>query len=148
MDFSVCAYNGTMASFIYPINEDEAKKRGIFWQPETDVDTKNLKSIEAKDLPDNISDATDELCNFAIIGENSKKPFKLTPRDIKFYKQNKISLPSDTPHSRIIERYKILNNFQVSSERCDSCGKEIESSYKKSDGYRPYCEECFLKEVI
>ena len=148
MDFSVCAYNGTMASFIYPINESEAKKRGIFWQPETDVDTKNLKSMKASDLPDNISDVTDELCNFAIIGEHSKKPFKLTPREIKFYKQNKIALPIDTPHSRIIERYKILNNFQVSEELCDSCGKEIESSYKKFDGFRPYCEECFLKEVI
>ncbi len=148
MDFSVCAYNGTMASFIYPITENQAKAQGIFWQRETDVDTKNLKSIEAGELPDNINDATDELCNLAIIGEVSKKPFKLTPREIKFYKQNKIALPSDTPHSRIVERYKILNNFQVVKELCDSCGREIESSFKKSDGFRPYCEECYKKEIL
>ena len=148
MNFSPCAYNGTMASFLYPITEQEAKEQGIFWQPETDVDTKDLKSIKANDLPDNIRDATDELCNLAIIGEISKKPFKLTPREIKFYKRNKIALPSDTPYSRIVERYKILNNFQVAKELCDSCEKEIESSFRKSDGFRPYCEECFLREVI
>jgi hypothetical protein len=148
MSFSPCAYNGTMASFIYPITETEAKDQGIFWQAETDVDTKNLKSIVVGDLPDNILDVTDDLCNLAIIGEVSKKPFKLTPREIKFYKLNKIALPTDTPHSRIIERYKILNNFQVSDELCDLCGKEIETSYKKIDGFRPYCEECYLKEVL
>ena len=132
MDFAVCAYNGTMASFIYPITEEEAKERGIFWQSETNVDTKDLKNINASDLPDNILDVTDELCKVAIVGEVSKKPFRLTSREIKFYKQNKIALPTDTPYSRIIERYKILNNFQVVKELCDSCEKEIESSYKKS----------------
>lgn len=148
MIFSPCAYNGSFASFIYPITEGEAKKRGIYWQPETDVDMKNLKSIDASKLPDNVSNATDELCNLAIIGEISKKPFKLTPREIKFYKQNKIALPIDTPHQRIVDRYKILNNFQVSEELCDSCGKTIESAYKKSDDYRPYCDECYKKEIL
>ena len=148
MSFSPCAYNGTMASFIYPITESEAREQGIFWQPETDIDTKDLKSIEASELPDNISDATDELCNFAIIGQFSKKPFKLTPREIKFYKQNKIALPTETPYSRIIDRYKILNNFQVVEESCDSCGKQIESAYRKADGFRPYCEDCYKKEIL
>lgn len=148
MDFAVCAYNGTMASFIYPIDENEAKEKGIFWQPETDIDIKNLKSIQASELPDNILDAKDELCDLVIIEEVSKKPFKLTIREINFYRQNKIALPLNTPHSRIVERYKILNNFQVSEELCSACEKEIESSYRKIDGYKPYCEECFQKEVL
>ena len=84
----------------------------------------------------------------AVLGENSKMPFRVTPREIKYYKQNKIALPTDTPHSRIVDRYKICNNFQVSLELCDSCGKMIESAYKKSDGYRPYCEECYKKEIL
>jgi len=148
MIFSPCAYNGSMASFIYPMKEDEARKKGIYWQPETDSDTKNLKIIDASELPDNISEATDELCNFAIVGRISKKPFRLTPREIKFYKQHKIALPTDTPYQRIVDRYKILNNFQVSEGQCDSCGKIIESAYKKSDGYRPYCSECYKKYIL
>ena len=148
MTFSPCAYNGTMASFIYPLTESEAKERGIFWQIETNVDTRDLKSIDVSELPDNISDVTDELCNLAIIGAVSKKPFKLNQREIKFYKQNNIALPSDTPYSRIIDRYKILNNFQVFEEMCDACGRQIESAYKKLDGFKPYCEDCYRKEIL
>ncbi len=148
MSFGLCAYNGSMASFIYPITEGDAKARGIYWQPETDVDMKNLKSIDARELPDNISDATDELCELAIVGLISKKPFRLTSREIKFYKQNKIALPLDTPYSRIVDRYKILNNFQVSDESCYSCGKSIESAYRKSDGFKPFCEQCYQRDIL
>ncbi len=148
MDFAPCSYNSSMANFIYPITEVEAKERRIFWQPETNIDTKDLKSIEVKELPDNILEVEDNLCNIAVIGQVSKKPFRFTLREINFYKRNKIALPTDTPFSRIIERYKILNNFQVSIESCNSCGKQIETSYKKSDGFRPYCEDCFKRDIL
>ncbi len=148
MTFSPCAYNGSMASFIYPLTEEEAKKRGAYWQPDIDVDIKGFKTISVEELPENISDVTDDICDVAIIGEVSQKPFKLTSREIVFYKQNKIAVPTDTPLSRIIDRYKILNNFQVSLEVCDSCGKTIESAYTKADGYRPYCAECYQRDFL
>lgn len=148
VSFSACSYDGSFANFIYPLTESEAKERGMYWQPEIEADTKDMKRINAEDLPDNITDASEELCNLAVVGEVSKKPFKLTPREIDYYKQNKIALPGDTPHSRIVERYRILNNFQVSEELCDSCGKMIESAYRKAEGYRPYCSECYKKEIL
>lgn len=148
MSFSPVAYNSSFANIIYPIDEVEAIKRGLFWQPDTNVDTKDLKSIEAEKLPDNINDATNEICDLAIVGEKSKKPFKITEREIKFYKQNKIPLPTDTPHQRMLNRFKILNNFQIYQENCFSCNKKIESSYQRSDGYKPFCEKCYQKEVL
>jgi len=148
MSFAPYAYNSSMANIIYPMTEEEAKGRGLFWQPDTDVDTKNLKSIEARELPDNISDADYEICDLAIIGEKSGKPFKIIKREIDYYKQNGIALPSDTPHQRMLDRFKILNNFKVFKETCDLCNKQIESAYKKSDGFKPYCEECYKNNIL
>lgn len=148
MSFAPVAYNGSLANIIYPMTEKEAKERGLYWQPDTDVDTKNLKTIYANELPDNINDVADEIYNLAVIGEKSKKPFKITSREIDFYKKNKISLPTDTPYQRMIDRFKILNNFQVYQENCFSCDKEIESSYCKSDGYKPLCERCYQRGVL
>ena len=148
MSFAPVAYNSSLANIIYPMTEVEAKKRGLYWQSETDIDTKNLKTIEIKELPDDIKDVTDDICNLAIIGEISRKPFRLIKREIDFYKQNKIPLPTDTPYQRIINRFKILNNFRIFQEVCFACGDQIESSYKTSDGYKPYCEKCFQKEIL
>jgi hypothetical protein len=148
MSFAPVAYNSSLANIIYPMSESEVKERGLYWQTEIDVDTKNLKTIEVKDLPDDIKDVTNDICNLAIIGEVSKKPFRLTQREIDFYKQNQIPLPIDTPHQRIINRFKMLNNFRIFQETCFSCGKKIESSYKTSDGYKPYCEQCYNKEIL
>ena len=148
MSFAPTSYNGSFAHVIYPIAETEAKNQGLYWQPDIDVDTKNLKTINANELPDNIKDVDDKICEIAVIGENSNKPFKITPRELIFYKQNNISLPTDTPYTRMINRFKILNNFRLYKENCFKCQKEIESSYRQADGYKPYCELCFQKEVL
>lgn len=148
MSFSPIAYNSSFSQIIYPMTEDEAKNRGLFWQPDIDVDITNLKTIKASDMPDNISEATEKICDLVIIGEKSGKPFRLIKREIDFYKQNKIPLPVDTPYQRMLERFKILNNFKIVSENCDKCNKQIESAYKKADGFRPYCEDCFRAEII
>lgn len=147
MSFAPYAYNSSMANIIYPMTEEETKKRGLFWQPNIDVDIKNLKSIETQELPDNISDVDYKICDSAIVGEKSGKPFRLIKREIDYYKQNKIALPTDTPYQRMIDRFKILNNFKIFKETCDSCNKQIESAYKKSDGYKPYCESCYQQEI-
>jgi hypothetical protein len=148
MSFAPVAYNSSLANIVYPMEEVEARNRGLYWQPDTDVDTKNLKTVLADKLPDNISEVGDDICNLAIIGEVSKKPFKITSRELEFYKRYKIPLPTDTPHQRIIDRFKVLNNFKIFQDACFSCGKQIESSYKTSDGYKPYCEACYQKEIL
>jgi len=148
MSFAPCAYNSSLSNIIYPLTEEEAQRKGLYWQKDTDVDTRNLKNIPASELPDNIDDFTPELFDIAVIGEVSKKPFKIIPREVEFYKRYRLPLPTDTPQQRTLERFKILNNFQVNKENCFSCGKDIESLFKKSDGYKPYCEACYQKEVL
>jgi len=148
MSFSPIAYNSSFANVIYPMTEEEAKEQRLYWQADSDVDTRGLKTILADELPDDVSSVGGEICDIVIIGEVSKKPFRITQRELDFYKQNKIPLPTDTPHARMIDRLKILNNFKIQKGKCFACGKEIESSYNTSDGYKPHCEVCYQKEVL
>jgi len=148
MAFSPCAYNSSFAYLMYPMTEEEIAQRGLYFQADTETDLNNFDVITADDLPDNITDVSDEICNKVIIGKESGKPFKLTQREVTFYKQNNICLPDDTPNARMSNRFKLLNNFKVEQEQCFSCGKAIESSCRTSDGFKPYCEKCYLNEVI
>ena len=148
MSFAPCAYNSSLAQILFPMKEEEARASGIFWQPDINTDTKGLKNLPADELPDNVDDVTDEIYKTAIIGKVSKKPFKIIPREVEFYKRNRLPLPTDTPYQRTIDRFKILNNFKIHEDHCFSCGKEIQSLYRKSDGYKPLCEQCYQKEVL
>jgi len=146
--FSPIAYNSSFADTIYGITEKEKKELGVFWQEDSYLETKDMETIMANDLPDNIKYVDKSICGFVVIGEVSKKPFKLTEREMDFYKKNNISLPTDTPYTRMIDRFKILNDFKIYEGSCFSCKKNIESSYRAEDGYKPYCEECFQREVL
>lgn len=148
MSFSPCAYNSSLANILYPMTEVETKSNGIYWQPDTDIDLKDLKTIQASELPDNVDDVTEELYKTVIIGHISKKPFKIINREVAFYTRNRLPLPTDTPYQRTIDRFKFLNNFKVYQENCFSCSRKIESLYRQSDGYKPLCEQCYQREVL
>jgi hypothetical protein len=99
--------------------------------------------MQALDLPDNISHVPDDICSVVILDRNSQKPFRLTEREVDFYKRLNIALPVSTPHTRMLERFKLFNDFKVSKEYCDFCKKETLSNYRKSDGYTLYCDSCY-----
>jgi hypothetical protein len=148
MNFSPCAYNSTLAQIIYPINENEAKQCGVYWQNESDIDTRGLRTLSVNEFSENIADIDTTILDVVIIGEKTHQPFKITERELEFYKRHNLALPNDTPRHRMLERFKILNNFRTHNETCSSCGKEIESLFGKKDGFQPYCESCYKKEVI
>jgi|JI8StandDraft_1071087.scaffolds.fasta_scaffold17811_2 hypothetical protein len=148
MHFSCYAYNSSLAQFLFPLSKEDAAKWGVYFQDETDVDMSALTSIHSSELPDNIQDFTADMCKLAIVGESSGKPFRVTERELEFYKRYNIALPLDTPYERIARRFTILNNFRLVPDHCVSCGVAIESGFPSTDGWRPYCETCYQKEIL
>ena len=146
--FGPCAYNSSLANIIYPMTESEVKNIGGYWQPDMEVDTSSIQTLSINELPENINDVPDSICSSAIIGELSGKPFRLVPREVAFYKRYHIALPTDTPHQRMLDRYKILNNFRVGHDVCFSCGKDILSAHRTTDGYKPYCASCYQRDFL
>ncbi len=148
MSFSPCAYNSSFAHIMYPMTEELAVSRGLYWQTEINIDTSSVKIVSLNDLPKNIKDVDDDICNIAILGENSHKPFKVVSREISFYKRYNLALPTETPYQRMIDRFKIMSNFRIEKDNCFKCGKEILSAYKTIDGYKPYCSECYKLDFL
>jgi len=148
MSFSCYAYNSSLAQFLFPMEKSEVLAQTLYFQDETDVDLSNLQILNPNDLPDAIEDFTEEMCSKAIIGEDSGKPYRITTRELEFYKRYKIALPLDTPLERTKRRFALLNNFRIEKDHCASCGKEIDSAYRSSDGWRPYCESCYQIEIL
>lgn len=148
MFFSPSSYNASMAQVLFPMTEEEAHKRGLFWQPDIDVDTSGVETVSAAEIPDDVLSVSEEITKIAFIGERSGKPFRLTQREIEFYKRYKLPLPNETPYQRMLDRFAIMNNFRISRDVCFSCKKNIWTSYKTTDGYKPYCTECYQKEVV
>ena len=148
MSFAPYPYNSSMAHIMFPLSEEEVKARGLFWHTDVGVDTSAIKTISASELPQKSTDATSELYSVAIIGERSGKPFRLTEREVTFYQRFKLPLPTDTPYQRILDRYKIMNDFKIHDDVCFKCGKKISSAYKTSDGWKPYCGSCYQQDFL
>lgn len=148
MSFAPCAYNSSFAHIMYPMTEEEAKNKGLYWQPDTTADTSTVETILAKDLPLNSKDVNDDIYQVAVMGERDGKPFRLTPREVSFYKRHQISLPTDTPYQRMIDRFAIMNNFRIAKDVCYKCGKDILSAYPANGEYKPYCTECYRTDFL
>lgn len=146
--FSPIAYNSSFAYIIYHKSKNEAEKQGSFWQEEIMTNVDHLNILEINNLPDSINDFDIQNCAGVFLGEGDTKPYKITEREVLFYKQYNIPIPNKSPYQRMLNRFKLLNNFQSVSEKCSSCGESILSPYKSSDGFIPYCDKCYKKAFI
>ncbi|MCP6719898.1 MAG: hypothetical protein KJI72_01045 [Patescibacteria group bacterium] len=148
LKFSTFAYNDSMAQIIFPLNKEQIEKFGALWQEEVNIDVKGMETVSVRDIPKDIKDVTDDIVNKALICEKTGYPFRIISSELKFYRRKKLPIPTRYPYQRIVDRFAILNNYRIFPEKCHNCNKEIYSSYKSTDGYKPYCEECYQAEVV
>jgi len=47
-----------------------------------------MNIIFAKDIPDNLDEITEDILNKAIICEVSKRPFRISKKELQFYKKH------------------------------------------------------------
>ncbi|MFA6917680.1 MAG: hypothetical protein WC285_02485 [Candidatus Gracilibacteria bacterium] len=147
MWISPFGYNKSSAQMYYPLTKEEVLVRGLKWDdydpPVLDVE----KTVNGKDVPDNIDDIPDEVLNFAIKCEVTGKLFKITPQELKFYRKNRIPLPRLCPNQRHLDRFAQRNPRKFWERKCDKCGKEIRTTYAPDRPEKVYCEECYLGEA-
>lgn len=94
------------------------------------------------------------LSNF-LVCDTSEKPFKIVSKELAFYIENKIPIPTKHPDQRYNERLALRNPRKLWKRTCDKCGVDIQTTYApdKSEGIRQthpkkvYCEKCYRKTV-
>jgi hypothetical protein len=141
---SFFAYNETVAQERFPLNKEEVLARGWTWQEDSESSPSGTSSNV---VPAHIDDVSNDIVGKVISCEKTGKPYKITPQELRFYKENNISLPRLCPEARRLERIAKRNPRKLWHRECGNCHKPIVTSYGPDRPEIVYCEDCYLKEV-
>ena len=106
------------------------------------------KIIPANKLPDDISKIPDDILNWAIECEITKKPFRIIKQELEFYRKHNLPIPRRHPDQRHLDRMALRNPRKLYERVCDKCQKEMMTTYSPERPEKVYCEECYNKEII
>jgi len=141
-------YNETVASGYFPLTKKEALLKWFNWSdyenPKPDV----IKIIPWEKLPENIKDIPDDILNWAIECEISKKPFRIIKQELEFYRKHSLPIPRRHPDIRHMDRMNKRAKRKLFLRNCDKCWIEMISVYNKDSEYKVYCEKCYDNEVM
>jgi hypothetical protein len=85
--------------------------------------------------------------NWAIECETTKKPFRIIPQELEFYRKHNLPIPRKHPDERHKERMALRNSRKLFTRKCDKCRKEIQTTYAPERPEIVYCQECYEKEI-
>ncbi len=144
---SIYAYNSSYAGTLYPETKEKVLSWGGTWQEEVLASSGSFERLEASEAPDNIADIGDEILSVAIV-DTEGHPFRIVPGELAFYTRKGLPIPTTSPYRRIEQRLSYVNYLQVKKDTCARCGREVQTTFTKKDGYLPYCESCYQEEVL
>jgi len=163
-EISPFAYNETVAQEFFPLTREEVLDKKYNW---TEQEAKNYKiTKQASELPDNIDDVDDKICEEVIgcehgglCSDQCATAFKITSQELQFYKKMDLPLPRLCSNCRHYERMRQRNPLKLWHRKCmcdkknhahgeEKCSNEFETSYSPDSKEIVYCEECYQQEVI
>ncbi|MEK9182790.1 MAG: hypothetical protein AAB809_01785, partial [Patescibacteria group bacterium] len=150
-------YNETLAKEYFPMTEKEAKEKGFNWQKETSG-TYGKETIKEENIPETISEVSEEILNEVLVCKDCKKNFRITKSELDFYKRMNIPLPHKDFECRHQDRMSKRNPRQLWHRFCmcelgnhvhgtEKCEVEFETSYSPERTETIYCENCYQQEV-
>lgn len=116
-------YNETVANEYCPLSRDVAMQHLYNWSDYEAPFPKVEKIIPASKLPQNIKDIPDDILNWAIECEVTKKPFRIITQELEFYRKHGLPIPRRHPDRRHMDRTGLRNIWRTYDRACDSCGK-------------------------
>lgn len=144
---SLSAYNETLAQRFTPLSKETVEQRGWIWRDIADDIPKVAKVIPAQKLPEEIGSIPDEILDWAVECEVTKRPFRIIKQELDFYKQMQLPIPHLHPDERRRRRWLERNPRKLWDRACAKCTKPIETSYAPDRPEIVFCEDCYLKEV-
>ncbi len=145
-DISLFGYNKTTAQMYYPLTKDEVIAKGWKWD-DYEPEVKAEKVIAADRLPDNINEIPDDILNWAVECEVTKKPFKIVEQELRFYREKKLPIPRRSPDQRHLDRFYKRNPRKFWDRKCAKCNTDIQTTYSPDRPETVYCDSCYLKKI-
>jgi hypothetical protein len=144
IELSPFAYNETVAQEYFPMTKDEVLKRGWKWKDES---TDKSRFVPTGEIPDDITDVSDAICNEILSCETCGKNYKIQKAELKFYRKMNLPIPHKCPNCRHKERMKLRNPRKLWKRTCDKCGIGIQTTFAPKRPETVYCEKCYLNAV-
>lgn len=170
------AYNETFANYYFPLDKEGAGKIGAKWL-EADYSTNyEGETYQPKDNIKEYVDSVEErqkLLDGVLKCEVTGKAFKIMSRELAFYLEQGIPVPTKHPETRFAERFAKRNPRVLYHRQCmcggkttndelrmtndgnksncsheGRCTNEFETTYAPDRPERVYCEECYQKSII
>ncbi len=167
-ELSLFGYNESYAAEFFPLNREDAKKRGLSWynpQPNPHKPT-----IVARNLPDNIDEVTESILQEIIECDVCTKPFRIVQAELPLLRRFGLPIPHKCPNCRYRERLSRVNPPRLYHRICqcagkqsgngiytntgahlhsdNNCSNEFETSYAPDRPEIVYCEQCYNSEVV
>ena len=174
IEISPFPYNDSIAQDYMPLTKEEAEAQGYAWG---EAQQRNYKITKrAANLPVKISDVSDDITQETIecmhegtCADGCATAFRITPDELKFYRNLQIPLPRLCFICRHKERLKQRNPMKLWHRKCQCAGSKSENGVYQNtvkhfhgDGHCPnefetsyapdrpeivYCEQCYNSEV-
>ena len=130
------------------MSREEVSTQGFKWSTYEAPFPKVDKIIPASKLPDTIDAIPDDILNWAIECEVTKKPYRIIKQELEFYRKHHLPIPRRHPDQRHKDRMAQRNPRKLFERKCDKCHKDMITTYAPERPERVYCEECYEREVV
>ena len=134
------AYNESTAQDDYPLVQEEALALGLRWQEQLHAPPKVSSFIKAEELPDNATEATQDLLRNALLCEFSGQPFRVIENELKFYLSQGVPIPRLHPDERHRRRLERRNPRKLFDRSCALCSEATQSTISPNRAELLYCE--------
>lgn len=142
---SLFAYNETRAQDFYPLTQAEAISRGFRWRDDL---SGRAAEGQLSEFPDNVDQFSEAAAQRALRCAVSGKSYRITPLELKFYRNTRIPIPRLAPDERARARLKLVNPRRLWSRPCASCNVAFLSSYAPDRPELVYCEPCYETQAL
>lgn len=141
--YSPFPYNESVAYEYYPLTKDQAKKEGLWWR---DPDEREHQK-QTVTVADDIKEVPDSIVNEVLACENCRKNFKITPQELRFYREMNLPVPVKCWLCRHKIRMARRNPRRIHERKCAKCQADIQTTYAPERPEPIYCEKCYLEYV-
>ena len=147
VELSPFAYNESVAQEYFPLSKKEVIENGWAWRDSVDDIPNATKIIPGRLLPETINETPDDILQWAIECEVTKRPFKIIKQELDFYRQLSLPVPTLHPDERHRRRMALRNPRRLWTRPCSKCRMEIQTTFAPDREESVLCEACYLKEV-
>ncbi|MEA3399064.1 MAG: hypothetical protein U9R00_00960 [Patescibacteria group bacterium] len=149
VSFSPHGYNHTLAQEFYPMEKEEVISKSWNWLPDIDIKTKYNLTSPTRDIPNNLKDVDEKMCDDILECKETGSYFKIHLDEYNFYKKYNLPIPDLCPKERNHRRWDLTKPRKLYHHTCmkEGCDNKFETSYSPEEKETVYCESCYKKEV-